>query len=123
MFVVLSGLFACQQDLLLLGDVTGIGQSNVVFVLPASEPAPAPTVEVPQEPAPLVVIGAGAAVPEGPPVEARPPAVVPPADGKFNPISIPEGPREGDGVRWEGVKTRGGAPFAPGPAREMDKRQ
>lgn len=117
MIFVLSSLFACQQDLLLLGDLTRIGASNTVAAIPAD------SVVRPPEPAPVVEAPVAVPVPENgavTPADARPPAVVPPADGKFNPISVPEGAREGEGVRWEGVKVKGRPIPPPGPQRGPD---
>jgi hypothetical protein len=91
----------------------------VAEVPPAPEPAP---LEVPTTPpmdgAKITGDGApaeatagssgGGAVASGEPT-AKPPA-------EYNPISVPQGPRESGGVKWEGVTKRG----ANAPLREAN---
>jgi hypothetical protein len=101
-------LVGCQQDLLLLGDVTGLASAGTTTRTARLPPAPEP---VPAEAPTAEVAAAEVAAAEVPPAAGSPaeeiPAVAPPSPTTFNPISIPEGPREGDGVRWEGVKVKG----------------
>jgi hypothetical protein len=112
----LAALLGCGQDLLLLGDVTGLASARPPdrLVLPAPAPVAVAPVEV-TPPAPLP----DGTIPVVEGVEAVAAAATPPAD--FNPISIPEGPREGEGVRWEGVKAKGRAPPPVGSRRGADR--
>lgn len=69
----------------------------------APDTTPAPVADVETEPEKLEIpaqagattadVGSGGGEKEAPAV-------------KWNPISIPQGPREGGGVRWEGVKRK-----------------
>lgn len=119
-FVLLLG---CEQDLLLLGNITGLGSlppppASLAAAVAAPEPLPIVAAEL--DPLPN-----GGLVEQGEPVAAgeAPPA----APVEFNPISIPEGPREGDGVRWEGVKAKGrslapiSSRMSKGPDRDFQK--
>ncbi|MEQ1502220.1 MAG: hypothetical protein ABMB14_08310 [Myxococcota bacterium] len=91
-WLVLTG---CQQDVLAtLGSITGVPAGEAPAEIPATPPqmgepvsAPSATEEVAE------------------PVAAEPAPEPPPA--KFDPISVPQGPREGDGVKWDGVRQRG----------------
>ncbi|MCA9493015.1 MAG: hypothetical protein KC621_23955 [Myxococcales bacterium] len=98
-------LLACQTDLLgSMGlEPTAAAPADVTPAVVEDAPAEAPEAEaaegeVPEAEAPSEVAPEEGAEPEG--EEAPRP---PPAD--FNPISIPQGRREG-GVRWEGVGTK-----------------
>jgi hypothetical protein len=80
-----------------------------VGVQPVAEiPAPAP-VDVPTTP-PMdgakITGEATVAADEPAPAPAPPPAA-------FNPVSVPQGPREEGGVQWEGVSKRGGGGTTP----------
>lgn len=72
-------------------------------------PAPAP-LEIPTTP-PMdgeKITGEGSAPPpEAPAAGAGGGAPPAPPPAAFNPISIPQGPREEGGVKWEGVSKRG----------------
>jgi hypothetical protein len=100
-------LTGCGQDLLLLGDITGLASVGPV---PQSLEGAVPMAAGTPEPAPITPALLDP-IPNGGVIEAAAePAAPPPVAEKFNPISVPEGPREGDGVRWEGVKVKGATP-------------
>jgi hypothetical protein len=111
---LLTLLGGCQQDvLLLLGDPTGMNitpqvqdaaeiaakASTTAILIRPSEPER--EVEI-VEPENINANMHGTAAAEG---------VPPPID--FNPISVPQDAPEGTGVRWEGVKAKGGRPPPP----------
>lgn len=84
-----------------------------VGVQPVAEiSAPAP-VEVPTTP-PMdgAKITGEATVAADEPAPAAAPAPAPPP-APFNPVSVPQGPREEGGVQWEGVSKRGGGGTTP----------
>lgn len=91
-------LVACQTDLLgNMGLEPTMPAPSAQTTEVAAEPEPAPSAEdVAPEPAP-----AASAEPAAEPAAAPPPAPV-----EFNPISMPMGPREDGGVRWEGVSKK-----------------
>lgn len=77
--------------------------------------APAPVVEAPEPEAPVELENT-LEIPDAPPTmgeaiaggglkEAEEPKGRPPSE--WSPVSMPQGQREGGGVRWEGVKRRG----------------
>jgi len=77
-------------------------------VAPATAPA-APAIPAAPAAPTAPAQGASAATPATPPAPPAPGA--PPANAAdFEPISTPLGPREGGGVKWGGVKTRGDKP-------------
>jgi hypothetical protein len=92
----------CQQDLVrVMGTVTGVKvvprAPSVAAEAPPHETLSLPaTVSTPTAPAQVEV-----AAPAQPVASAKPPK---PSSSSFNPISMPEGPRDSPGVRWQGVR-------------------
>lgn len=107
MVLVLLSVMGCQQDVVrVMGAVTG------VVVNP--RPPESPHREAKREPIPQVAdasqpdaagdaAGDAAAGDAETANDAGPPATAP-APSSFNPISMPEGPRDTPGVRWDGVR-------------------
>jgi hypothetical protein len=79
-------------------------------VQPVAEiPAPAPaSFEVPTTPPTdgAKITGEGSVAADEPVVGAAPAPASPPAE--YNPVSVPQGPRQEGGVQWEGVNKRDG---------------
>jgi len=92
----------CQQDLVrVMGTVTGVRvvphppPSAVVEEAPRETPSPVATVSTPTSPPQVVA-------PAQPVASAKTSGKSP--SSSFNPISMPEGPRDSPGVRWQGVR-------------------
>ncbi len=108
---------ACMTD-----PLAAVGIQPVAEIPP---PAPA-TLEVPTTP-PMdgaKITGEGAVAADEPVAAggAAPAPTPPPA--AFNPVSVPQGPREEGGVQWEGVskRTGGGAPPGVNGSLEYEQR-
>jgi len=103
--VLLLLAVGCQQDLVrVMGTVTRVRvvprpPSLAVEEAPHETPSPPATVSTPTSPLPQPVASAEPA--ERPGSDPAKPAQAP---GSFNPISMPEGPRDSPGVRWQGVR-------------------
>ncbi len=92
---------------------------------PATQEAPPPAEAPATAPANPPTPPAGAAnapPPDAPPAAAAAPAPgAPPANAAdFEPISVPLGPREGGGVRWDGVHTKSAKPIDYGGGEVYD---
>ncbi len=97
-----------------------VGCGLLELVMPSEEDVTAEEIEF----ADPLEVEDGLEIPSTPPTMGEPIAeggakeVVPaPAPEKWNPVSMPQGQREGGGVRWEGVKKKGPPSHLRGPER------
>jgi len=104
----------CQQDLVrVMGTLTGVKvvphpPSLAVEEAPPTAPSVASATTSPTTPTPAQPAAAGAA-------PSRP------GTGSFNPVSMPEGPRDSPGVRWQGVHGKTQEEPAQRSAKKLDR--
>lgn len=128
-FVVTALGAGCQQDLVLaMGDLTGIlvtpATDAVVLASETpptmvAEPLAPPTADGPSDPQTPGV--GGDAVPSADGAASGDGGAGEPQNAGFDPVSTPQGPRESEGVRWDGVKEKGGrSQTVRGPGHDVE---